>query len=82
MTVQFTVTGQLRGVKRSLGPTPIRINLRVQTSDEHADTNVVLPVPPEAAAAIDELVRERMMDRVARLGHGGTATITVTIDDD
>lgn len=79
MTIQFTVEGELRIVKRSLPPTPVRIEARVQHPGG-AYATVLVPVPDEAVAELDEL-RRQMPERVLTLGHGGHVTITVTIDD-
>lgn len=81
MTIEFTVEGELRGAKRSLGPSPVRIETRVATAPFGVETTVTIPVPPEAAADLDRLIREQMPERVLTLGHGGHVTITVTIED-
>jgi hypothetical protein len=79
VTVRFTVEGELRGAKRALPPTPLRVEVRVP-SDMGADSTVTIPVPHDVAIDLNRLIRDVMPERVLTLGHGGYVTITVTID--
>lgn len=76
--IEFTVSGVLRGAKYPLGPTPAKVSVAL-VLEGHTDTRADLPVPDEALEAIYRYVREMMPEQVLLTGHGGTVSVTVTI---